>query len=534
MQLKDRPILIGILLLSAVWSTLFLNRTFSDGDEGRYILFVEAIATGQGLTNIHLPEPTLESVTQPGYPLLLAAVYKLSNGNLSALKSTSFFGYLIFVAALFILLRKHYAFSPFLSVLLLAISAWGIFTLQYTWVIFSETLYLALALCSILLTIYSSKKVSLKLTILCAIISVITLNIRPVALALLPAIGLHYVFKKQFRLGIGYGCACLVAYIPVLIRTYLATGYLFGYMGHFDDQIGLLEKILRMLSTIWIILPQYFFQSLPRELFFALFDQDCLLCILGLEFLITPIALLISCLVALGFFLSLRRFSFIEVYWILYWPMVSSYHVHLERGIEDRVFLPMIPFAVIYLYKGLHFLLSKILKNIHKAERCSVILFSACALYVCCTTIGAGQIRFKREQALRTLHPYDAQRHLQAYSPPEERAYGRYIEAACWAAKNTPEDSVILSRKSKHTYLVSGKKGFRLAEVRQAGESTAECIARLAIRYPILILQDAYPASTSFGRDRIQVLDPYIEGHQEDLELLYQTEEPVTRLWKLK
>ena len=62
----------------------------------------------------------------------------------------------------------------------------------------------------------------------------------------------------------------------------------------------------------------------------------------------------------------------------------------------------------------------------------------------------------------------------------------------------------MLSRKPRHTWLVSDLRGFRLADVREShDEDPWKTVTSIADRGDILILQDGYSAQSSYGRDRM-------------------------------
>ena len=62
-----------LALLSAVVFYTSLNRDlYTWGDSVRFIVAAKSLATGQGLTNIHLAEPTPFEFPIPVFPLMLA------------------------------------------------------------------------------------------------------------------------------------------------------------------------------------------------------------------------------------------------------------------------------------------------------------------------------------------------------------------------------------------------------------------------------------------------------------------------------
>ena len=134
------------------------------------------------------------------------------------------------------------------------------------------------------------------------------------------------------------------------------------------------------------------------------------------------------------------------------------------------------------------------------------------------------------QQPLKAFSP---QRHLNIPLDAHQ-AFGRYLEAASWIKENTPTDSIVVSRKPRHTYLMAERQGFRLVEVRELGETPFETISRHLSYGPVYILQDAYPEDSSYGRDRRVTIDPMLVEHAQQLKKVHSTEAPETTIWKLE
>ena len=82
---------------------------------------------------------------------------------------------------------------------------------------------------------------------------------------------------------------------------------------------------------------------------------------------------------------------------------------------------------------------------------------------------------------------------------------------------------------------MSGLKGFRYDSDFLPGATDLWANILAHQQYgPVYIVQDAYPAGTGYGNARIAMLDPLIEKKADQLELVLETPEPVTKLWRVR
>ena len=117
-------------------------------------------------------------------------------------------------------------------------------------------------------------------------------------------------------------------------------------------------------------------------------------------------------------------------------------------------------------------------------------------------------------------------RRLQAWKPGP----------AQWLPGHVPTNAVVASRKPDHVWLVSSRRGFRYDEP-APGEAAKDVWSHIIAQRgdgPLLILQDAFPAGTGYGNARVHGLDPAVAEHRDQLDLLYETASPVTRVWSVR
>lgn len=521
----QRPVILAILIPLAIISSLYFSLTVTDGDESRYLLLAKAVAEGHGQSEIHLPEPKLEGLTPLGYPAVLSVCFKISTDPILACRVVSWLAYLAYGLFTILLLSKLDHRAPKHLIALTLCALLPVQALIYSWAIFAETCYLLLSMLALWCMLRGDKPLRGGL---CTGLAVgAAMAFRPVGLALIPAIGLHYIWRKQWTAAFACGAGFMVAYAPVVVFSYKALGVPFGYLSHYGAEASLLTKLQTVFHTLSIILPHYLFEAMPRMMFFSLMDGDNLLAMLHLGALVKVVGIIIALLIVLGFILRIKDLKAFDLYALVYAPMVSTYEVALYRGIESRYLLPLLPHAFLYVFTALQFLSSKV----KASPRIPTIALIAMLAYVTLTAVGAGLLRLKAEWPLRGYDAYAAARHLN-HPDPSRQAFGRYIESAEWIKENTPESAFIVSRKPRHTFLINGRTGFRLAEVREENEKPIDTLDRVAEDQLLYVLQDAYPPDSKYGQDRAQSIDPMLDTHANRFELVFETESPVTRVWK--
>jgi len=520
-------------LLSAVLVLFHVNLTWQDGDEDRHLLVARAMAEGHGQVNLHLPEPDPEVMTPPAYPFALAMLLNLFGSSLVPLMAFSAMCYVGFVYVVARIAEEDDELMGAGAWAVTMVGCFGVFMLGYAWRIFSEMPYLLVAFLAFLVVLKGDREGTAMDVIMGAILAALAALVRPVGIALFPAGVLHYAFRREWRNVLVFVAVVVAVYGPFVVRTYLLAGVPIPHMLVYDPEGTAMRaagsSIAGLLGTMAESLPYYFFHALPRRMFFSLFSEECLICMLGLRWLITPLTVLLSLGVLAGFLIKLRKGGLAECYWLIYWPMLGTF----EQWPQDRYLLPVIPLAALYLGVACTVAIRKLFAYQPRVRRkLTAAVLALPAVYVLLTAGGAGVVRLRNEIRAWGLHPWDPQRQL-AIGWPDNRAFARYIQAGRWMGEHLPTNTVVVSRKPRHTYLFSGLRGHRYDGVDVKGTSTWDRITRHAGARPVAILQDGFSAESGYGHSRISMLDPALEAHRGELELVYETEEPETRVWLL-
>jgi len=541
--ITQKRLLFILLLLASVCGVLFINLNWTDGDEGRYTCVAKSIASGKGQSELYLPTIKPEWLSPPIYPYALAIVYKLTDGNISALKALSLLFFLLFTFIFCKFIFHEFPFDSYSVICICVLSVLNVYILSHAWLILSETAYLFSSFLAIAFFYKTERKKSsyYSIVFLTGLLAGISMLIRPIGLALVLAGFCHYAIKKDLRALFVYGSATLLINIPTIIRTQIITGVPFAYMVHYADYAGQsgssLTVMFNTIRSTFTLLPKYIF-AIPSTLFFSLLSDHCLLCKLHMSYLVKPFQIIVTAILTLGFASYLRRPRIIEFYWVFYWLLTSTYNqpnymAENHFFLQHRYIICMIPIAALYLVKGLETIYLFVpFRKLERMIPSKHLILSSWTVYTICIALFAGACRTRHELKLRGLPPWHPYR--QEYiNTPASRAFGRYLEAATWIKGNLPETVVIASRKPEHTFLLSNKKSFRYDFGGTGCSSIWEIMTNQARHGSVIILQDAFPEDTGYGRDRITMLDPAIKQNQNKLKLLFETANPTTRVWQV-
>jgi hypothetical protein len=227
-----------------------------------------------------------------------------------------------------------------------------------------------------------------------------------------------------------------------------------------------------------------------------------------------------------------------EFYFLIYLCLISTYNP--ARYLTQGVFLPqyrylicMLPLAAFYLATGWLYVISHVFhRSVQIRTRIVYVGLGLFAIYVLSTSAIAGFLRTKHEWPLRGRPIWDPVR-LEQTDNTANHALAQYMRTAFWIRDNLSTNIVIASRKPEHTYLFSGRKSFRYDGVDVHGSNVWDIMTRQQQYGELIILQDAFPPDTVYGQDRMTMLEPLMREKEHQLELLYESAPPTTRVWRV-
>ncbi len=546
--------------LTALLVLVSAKFTWPDGDDGRYAIWAIAIAQGDGIMNIHLPEPTPEVAIPPGLSLALAPLLMILGGN--SLKAM-----MVFSAVALILLAWVYAgwridedrgmacpevtdsgiryaeqaslppstrgnpcppgSIPLSTVFIPIVALWGVFTISSAWRVHTEILYMLLSFSA--LAWWPRKDAKMHHALIPGLLAGAAFMTRTVGLALLPAGILALVVRRQWKQAAVFSAGFILVNLPLTLRSMNLAGTPLGYSQHVEKS-GLLDTV----NTLFHMLPHYVFYGLPDLMFYRLIGDDGLLFKLGLSILTQPVAVAIAFLILAGFLLRIFRFSVTDLYAAGYMLIISLFNQadYAARGeflFQDRYLIPIIPIAAIYIGRALTAMGGW---GGSRAIRFSAqAILAAMTLYIAATAVGAGLSRFRAEAAFRGLHPMDPVRYSD-YPTENDRAWGRYFECAFRLSALATPNAVVYARKPHEIYLASGLKSVRYLDV-GAGASLLKAMDT-HLEKGVYVIEDAFSVDTAFGKERAAIITPLLKEFTKRFELVHETSAPVSRVWRLR
>lgn len=213
----------GILLLVfiQVYPYIFDTKLFLGGDNADYYLLANALASGEGYVNIHLPGLPPANHFPPGYPFLMSLLIRIGFESVMAMKI--FNGVLLLLSSYLLFhisfkLTKNKILSIILAVLMLLNSN----MLEYSTIMMSEISFVFFTLLSIYLFMISyERNFNLKSPSFYLMIAstIILFYIRTQGIALFGAFFIYLGFKKQFKPLAVFIALSVVAILPWQMRS---------------------------------------------------------------------------------------------------------------------------------------------------------------------------------------------------------------------------------------------------------------------------------------------------------------------------
>lgn len=526
-------------LLAALLAALFFSLTWNTGDDARYYALAKSLALGKGYVAAFLPDSPPEILTPPGHVLLLFTVMKLFGTGVLPGK--------VFVALTFVLAsivcslwtRQLYPNDPFraLAAVIMGMFLLGILTMSCWYM--AEMSYLVFSL--LILYLYERWKEALSWPRVAALglLTGYTYLVRSVGCSLFAGLFLFFLLKRRWRnLAVfTLGFSAIAGFW--ILRNWLVVGAFDTYIPHFANMTGNADGMrypwMRIFRDISVAFPKYFGTDLPSSMFYQLLDGRNLFGLLHIGFLAVPVHLGILGLIALGFLSRLRRPQPMDLYWIFYWLLICS-PPFPPQGIW--YVYPVLPLAAVYLFEGITLLGALAARA--GLPRFGVIaargLIMLCAGYALATALWGGGVHAVKEIPRWQYAPWDPNRYPFFENPYLDR-WGKFVEAALWVGSNRPPETVVASRQPQHVHIFTGQHGWRYDQPEVKGSNLWEQINLMAAKRPTVLIEDAFEAVPgapfSYGTSH-WALRALFEAHANDFVMIYETGEPVTRVWELK
>ena len=180
-------------------------------DGAGYAILAEALATGQGYSNVALPEPTQHTHFPPAYPAALALLWSITGRSLAAAHTFSTVCTVAATITALLWFRCLYSHRvAFMLGLALAVNwTWG----RYGGAILSEPIFLLLEQLALLVTIRTGRRGGVFTGVILGTILAACVLTRHVGISLLTATGIDLLLRRRrptvFAMGLTFGILLL-------------------------------------------------------------------------------------------------------------------------------------------------------------------------------------------------------------------------------------------------------------------------------------------------------------------------------------
>lgn len=497
------------LLLGAI---LFEPILFPGGDNAGYMILGDALASGQGYRDIYLPNRPLHTKYPPLYPLLLAVLTPL--GSLQLFKLASLALTTLSVWCTFVLV------SHLLDRRLAAVAA-GLFAispalLDYSHYVLSEALFVVLAVAALLglercaggaeaADAPRRPTTALALGLAAAAGAFLT---RAAGLPLLGAAVLFFALARQWtRAGIsaavtflaagGWGVYQRRAGSAGSSATYLQEMLLRNPYEPDQGSVGIGDLLLRAADNAWTYITDVLPMTLAGRAGWVS-EAGTWLALPGL---------LLGFLAFVGWARrSVTQLGPVELFAVLYalmlvlWPPVWT---------DQRFLLPMLPLILAYGASGARELGNRL------AVRSAKRWVRSTPLTVLVTLAGiaaASSVLSLAPDRIRCLAGY------RAGSPCDPPAFASFYRAAAWARDRTSPDAIVVNRKPRIFFWISGRRG----DLYRFTTDTEAVLAGLVSVGADYVVVDAVSGTTT------RYLTPMLRQYMPRFQIVYEGGDPPT------
>ena len=516
--------LIPILVLGLLLAMLSLNgHLVAGGDNATYMILGQSLATGQGYRMVNDPRLPEMALYPPGYPLLLAAIVKLTatSRNLGTavfpMKLVSVALYLACIALAYVLLSRRSARLAPVATLLLAVSPQ---ILHFATEISTEMPYLLLSLSALLLFEGASREQGptvnqIALTATCLALA---FYVRSIALVMVAAFGLHLLARRRLGHAVLLVVAVVVLAVPWFIHsgrlpaTGVSVGLGRGYFALYlsGDPYGTAQASApELVSRLVFNLRMYAVHIWPDALFPHALSAMTRLGRAGYVF-----PLLVSLLALLGFLIELRRGFASEWYVALFFVSCVGY-----IWAQSRLIVPIIPFVLFYLCSAI----DSIAKWVWKGRNGP----STYALALACGMIALSLLLATARQIGHNLR--FGMGHSTATYYSQDPVWANYWQSMDWIARANAPGAVAMCRKADLLYVLTGHPSLEYPYSPDALE-LKRSVRENRVAY---VIEDAFrwtPTTVDYLKPALQAWRAAEPGA---LDLAFETSAPQTRVWRV-
>ncbi|MBI5823319.1 MAG: hypothetical protein HZB18_04775 [Chloroflexi bacterium] len=453
-------------------------------DDAHYIILAESLSSGEGYQLINFPRPQIERAFPPGWPILLAPFTFLFPGNYTVLKLLSLALWLASILLIYKLFSKRIG-SPQIEIIT-GLAALNPLLIGTSVTVMSESAYLFFSLLALnIFDIWKDKAGGKKdwLIVLVATLAIYTQLIRTIGISLAIALVLYFLLTRRFReAGVSSGVFIAGALLQMWVN--LRNGGSVVSAGYESQVFG--SSIFEKIGQMWSNMLGYFNQTAAGSLI-PLFSSRVTTFLggYGLEVLPALVNIIILLLVVLGFFVAIKNFQMMDIYFVIYVLGVLAFWNPKVGSVKARFLIPIIPFLYFYLIQGIAWVKEKAARNrINYGRRveAGIVVFIALALVV---------------------------RNVQDWRNPVMNQMTDLSIGTSWVAENSPPDSIVMVNEPVPAYVHVQRKTIGFPN---NGQDLERYLNNQGIDYIIISPMLQSPRSVTLDKDVENRILPALES----------------------
>jgi hypothetical protein len=497
-----KVILVGQMVLLGLQFTPNIS---TNGDDAVYYILGKSLASGHGYRNIHLAGSPIATSYPIVFPAFLAITHFITNTPLLAKIFVACFGCLVTLAS-FYLFRRWAAWSSVPLVLIVGSIA---VLNQHALELLSEIPYVALTLISLILLDLSYKAPNKKwLFWLAIVVSVLPMNCRSIGMAFSGAFIIANIWNKKFNYAIAH-CVVLAGTIVCFkMLTSWNTPYLLQLfqVNSYDPEQGY-ASVSEMISRVMTNIGKYSSEILPESLFPSFSHAN--------QTIIKPLGVGISFLIGLSCLRSFfQPFRIVGFYAIFYCGILSLWQSQWSSG---RFLAGILPFLLFLFFCGI----STVWEFVNKIKYSEKSLLRNVFINNPLSSLSKSYVVFLWVIAFLLMFDNIG---FQIENTDQRKQFSRdwinFFSCADWIRQNTPQDALIVSRKTEHVYLRSLRQGI----LYPFSHDKNIVIAEIKKQHASYILVDGFFWTGTTQR----YLYPALQSHPEMYRIVYALRNPDT------
>ncbi|MBK8061272.1 MAG: hypothetical protein IPK33_26260 [Gemmatimonadetes bacterium] len=186
-------------------------------DDAIYTVLAKALATGEGFRLINLPGSPHNTHYPPGYPLVLAALWKLWPAfpdNIVLFKFANAFFLAAAAAGTWLFTRERLDFRPWQAAVTAIVGTLSVTVLLVTGVVLSEPLFLALLFPTLILCERAAERGDVRTAFLAGLLIGVLAMVRTLGVFALPGAGLVLLLRRRWGALIALGVGAMLFLVP--------------------------------------------------------------------------------------------------------------------------------------------------------------------------------------------------------------------------------------------------------------------------------------------------------------------------------